>query len=902
MRLLHLSMTGIGPFRRRQPTVDFASLARSGLFLIEGPTGAGKSTIIDAIVFALYGTVAGEDSSKARIRSDLCQPDEPSEVILEFEIGGVPHRITRSPAYLRPKARGTGTTTEKARQLLEILDGSVPPMKDAVEIGSYITERLGLSAAHFRQLVVLPQGEFDALLRASPKERFDVLGSLIDDGFLAKVQQDLRERADTAIVEREAAAREADTLLEHLRERVREYDEHILPADDVMIDAAEITRLQDDLSVRVTTTRDDVTAREAEAVVARSTAALATQALSMAREAAQARDQLAVARRAVREFEPTWADSTAEELRGAAAELSAHRTRLEPWVAWEAGEDERLAEERRLAEAVAAAAAHVQTIREQGTTLPARRADADEAVATATLAAAGLDSAQAEVTRIESLVAAAAELQTARNTLAEARADESRAAAALEERRKALHGARTAAGQALRTQLDQRAAHLARQLAQGQPCPVCGATEHPHPADASHGDVVTDDDVAELEAKVAELDQAEQLAAAAHVAAQEKVQIATGDVAGPEARLGSIDPATLPEQHRGAREHCEAIARSAATLASAQQARSALAKEESELAERLEGAVAAESAALVQQRAAGDRVAAERAALRDQVGSDTTASALLAKLSDQAQAVERLLAALQRTAATEVVRDVTAAQADDQQAQARLTEVEAALARAQTAYTRASETAGATTALVQRWHDAQSTAANVLARTAPVIELGDLVSARTTANVRRTTLQAYAVQRRFESVLEAASIHLERMSSGHYVFALETEASRGQAGLGIAVRDLWSGRDRDPATLSGGETFYASLSLALGLADVVREENGGVDLHTLFVDEGFGSLDQGALELVLDQLDALRARGRVVGVISHVTEMKEWVHDRLEVVPISPTEGSRIVPSDTPVA
>jgi exonuclease SbcC len=902
MRLLHLSMTGIGPFRHRQPTVDFASLARSGLFLIEGPTGAGKSTIIDAIVFALYGTVAGEDSSKARIRSDLCQPDEPSEVILEFEIGGVPHRITRSPAYLRPKARGTGTTTEKARQLLEILDGSVPPMKDAVEIGSYITERLGLSAAHFRQLVVLPQGEFDALLRASPKERFDVLGSLIDDGFLAKVQQDLRERADTAIVEREAAAREADTLLEHLRERVREYDEHILPADDVMIDAAEITRLQDDLSVRVTTTRDDVTAREAEAVVARSTAALATQALSMAREAAQARDQLAVARRAVREFEPTWADSTAEELRGAAAELSAHRTRLEPWVAWEAGEDERLAEERRLAEAVAAAAAHVQTIREQGTTLPARRADADEAVATATLAAAGLDSAQAEVTRIESLVAAAAELQTARNTLAEARADESRAAAALEERRKALHVARTAAGQALRTQLDQRAAHLARQLAQGQPCPVCGATEHPHPADASHGDVVTDDDVAELEAKVAELDQAEQLAAAAHVAAQEKVQIATGDVAGPEARLGSIDPATLPEQHRGAREHCEAIARSAATLASAQQARSALAKEESELAERLEGAVAAESAALVQQRAAGDRVAAERAALRDQVGSDTTASALLAKLSDQAQAVERLLAALQRTAATEVARDVTAAQADDQQAQARLTEVEAALARAQTAYTRASETAGATTALVQRWHDAQSTAANVLARTAPVIELGDLVSARTTANVRRTTLQAYAVQRRFESVLEAASIHLERMSSGHYVFALETEASRGQAGLGIAVRDLWSGRDRDPATLSGGETFYASLSLALGLADVVREENGGVDLHTLFVDEGFGSLDQGALELVLDQLDALRARGRVVGVISHVTEMKEWVHDRLEVVPISPTEGSRIVPSDTPVA
>jgi len=183
-----------------------------------------------------------------------------------------------------------------------------------------------------------------------------------------------------------------------------------------------------------------------------------------------------------------------------------------------------------------------------------------------------------------------------------------------------------------------------------------------------------------------------------------------------------------------------------------------------------------------------------------------------------------------------------------------------------------------------------------MAATGAAIRLGDLVSARSNANIRKLTLQAYAVQQRFTAILAAASRHLEHMSSGKYSFALDEEASGGKhAGLGIDILDSWTGQLRDPSTLSGGETFYTSLSLALGLADIVREESGGVTLETLFVDEGFGSLDAETLTVVLDQLDALRARGRTVGVISHVAEMKEWVHDRIEVLPgAKPGEGSRI--------
>ena len=133
-------------------------------------------------------------------------------------------------------------------------------------------------------------------------------------------------------------------------------------------------------------------------------------------------------------------------------------------------------------------------------------------------------------------------------------------------------------------------------------------------------------------------------------------------------------------------------------------------------------------------------------------------------------------------------------------------------------------------------------------------------------------------------MLAAASIHLDRMSAGKFTFELSEEtASAGQSGLGIAVHDTWTGHRQDPKSLSGGETFYASLSLALGLADVVRDEAGGSALETLFVDEGFGSLDQDTLYQVLDQLDHLRAGGRAVGVVSHVTEMKESIPDRIEV-------------------
>ncbi|MFA7324262.1 MAG: AAA family ATPase, partial [Candidatus Nanopelagicales bacterium] len=200
MRIHRLEFTGIGPFRDRQE-IDFDRLTASGVFLIDGPTGAGKTTIIDAIVFALYGDVSGREADDSRLRSAYALPTEPSEVICEFSVGDRRQWVRRTPRYMRPKVKGNGLTAEPATQLLREFDreGSLRvELTHASEIGAHISSLLGMSAQQFRQLVVLPQGEFAELLRMKPAERFTALGPLLGDEFYRALQDEIELRGAAA--------------------------------------------------------------------------------------------------------------------------------------------------------------------------------------------------------------------------------------------------------------------------------------------------------------------------------------------------------------------------------------------------------------------------------------------------------------------------------------------------------------------------------------------------------------------------------------------------------------------------------------------------------------------------------------------------------------------------------
>ncbi|HWU08755.1 MAG TPA: SbcC/MukB-like Walker B domain-containing protein, partial [Streptomyces sp.] len=175
-----------------------------------------------------------------------------------------------------------------------------------------------------------------------------------------------------------------------------------------------------------------------------------------------------------------------------------------------------------------------------------------------------------------------------------------------------------------------------------------------------------------------------------------------------------------------------------------------------------------------------------------------------------------------------------------------------------------------------------------------VARLAGLTAGTSADNERKMRLEAYVLAARLEQVAAAATARLRRMSSGRYTLVHSDERSGGRrAGLGLHVVDSWTGRERDTATLSGGETFSASLALALGLADVVTDEAGGVRLDTLFIDEGFGSLDDQTLDEVLDVLDSLRERDRSVGIVSHVADLRRRIPVQLEVV--KERHGSAVV-------
>ncbi len=1008
MQLRTLTLQAIGPFVGRH-TIDFAELGAGGLFLLEGPTGAGKSTVIDAVVFALYGKVASEQASEERLRSSAAGPDTESFVDLVFEVPSGVFRVRRTPQFERTKRRGEGTTTQNSTVRVwrglpqDTPAGATPDELDAYgepltnrpdEAGAAIQRAIGLDRGQFVQTVVLPQGEFAAFLRAKPEDRRVLLqrifGTQVYDQLTARLV-DLRKAAHAgveaargalgeALSHFAGAARLADDELAALRGDV---DAACVGAGDVAVGVgsavaahtaglaeaavavAERARLADEARARARSVLDEATvlagllarrdALRAEQVWLEARSAEATERraqLVRAREAAPLRPLIAGATAAaaaldaaVKTLEATL-DGAPDGLVpvGAApdAALRAHVERagreaaatakaLGRLVAIEAGLPDR---ERDVAEAQAA----VEELRVQLATLdawlagrPAQRTALDAELAEARGRAARLAEHRAAVSTEKALLAVHDELAAARARLAQDEAARQEASGATARAVAALDDLRRVRAAGL-------AGELAADLAPGSPCPVCGATEHPAPARLAEGHVsAADVEAAEVERSAAE--RAERTAAQRADQAAGRVE-ALGAQAGEaarevvEARLAAADAAVVACEGAAAREQAlaaqiegfEAATRarteerstSATRLAGeesdVESARRGLAEATAEVAAARDGhaSVAAREAALAAQAQAADELlvalvererAARDLATRTAERDEGVAAAGFASPEDAAEALldAGALAALEDAVATfdadaariasglaeaavaalpeDLVVDLASVTEAEREARAAAEGASgAALVAAEAS--RAAEASGA--AVVERARAlAVSSATGV-----PVVRLANLASGGEDA--RGLTLGTFVLMRRFEDVVAAANHRLLAMSDGRYSLTRSDEREDGggrRTGLAMRVVDHLTDTPRDPRTLSGGETFYVSLCLALGLADVVTAEAGGIDLGTLFVDEGFGSLDPYVLDQVLAELGKLRAGGRVVGVVSHVESLKQAIADRIEVRP-----------------
>ncbi|MFE8013607.1 AAA family ATPase [Streptomyces antibioticus] len=983
MRLHRLDLTAFGPFGGSQ-RVDFDELSAAGLFLLHGPTGAGKTSVLDAVCYALYGSVPGarQNGQGLTLRSDHAAPGVRTEITLDLTVAGRRLEITRRPPHERPKKRGTGVTVDKAQTWLREYDPVGGVWKDLSrshqEIGEEITQLLGMSREQFCQVVLLPQGDFARFLRADAEARGRLLGRLFDTRRFAEVEKRLVERRRAA----EARVREGDAALLADAHRMQQAagDTMELPElapgepglADAVLTAAALAR---------STARERLTVAECGRLAAASAQAATDRALDDVRELARLQGRFEEAKERARRLEERAGEHQAARTRlerGRKAEAVApaldlrdaadaeHRRAAENEARARTALPERFAEagaaglaaaarraaeelgglesarrgERRLAEltderarldrqeradddVLAEAESWLADWDTTRTALRERIESAQEAAARAERLAVGIEPAQRRLraARLRDRLTGEAETARARVRAAEQRALDARAHwLELKEQR-----------------LDGIAAELAAHLSDGAPCAVCGATEHPAPARKDAGHI---DREAEDRALAAQQDAAE-----THGGELRRLADVERELAAAVAEAGDTPAETLAaEAGELEREHDEARREAGALHSAREELRAAEQEHERRTAAQRDAAVRA--ASRIGQR---ERLDGERAALEEELaqarGAAHSVSAraeqlerqvrLLTAAADGARAAEESAARLKDadgrldeaafragfdtpraaadallddTAHRELQRRLDAWQSEEAAVRAVLAEPDtvAAAQRPPADLATAERTAAEAAERLRRASSAQDAAARRCAeldllsaraadgvrRLAPlrdeydrVARLAGLTAGTSADNERKMRLEAYVLAARLEQVAAAATARLQRMSSGRYTLVhSDDRAGRGRSGLGLHVVDAWTGRERDTATLSGGETFFASLALALGLADVVTDEAGGVRLDTLFIDEGFGSLDEQTLDEVLDVLDSLRERDRSVGIVSHVADLRRRVHAQLEIV------------------
>jgi exonuclease SbcC len=1036
MRLHRLALTAFGPFGGTH-TVDFDTLSSAGLFLLHGPTGAGKTSVLDAVCFALYGGVPGaRQQPGGSLRSDHAEPHILTKVVLDLTVAGRRLEITRAPEQLRPKARGSGLTRERAHCELRAWDrhtGAWQALsRSHQEIGEEIGQALGMSRDQFCQVVLLPQGEFARFLRAGAEDRAKLLGRLFDTGRFAAVEEELARMRKDAQRDVAEGDEELLALAHRMRQAVGDAPElgegPTAESAEARGDSA-LPAQRNGTGRAVGSTRGAGTARGAgtgrggargkepgpvplapgdpglaDAVLrwaaqARVHARERLTSLSLAAETAAQRhaaaaQELEQTRELAREQERfTRAQRRAVELEARAEERATLRRRLERARSAEAvapalglcasahHEHARAdAAERQARGALPAAlaqdpperlAAREREMRQELGALGAAREEEPRAAALdgelrrldeesrgdeELLREAGewlagwdeerhalqqrADAAQEAATRAERL---AGELRPARTRLDAARRRD-RLAGEVSGAEERLLRTREESATAHEHWLELRerrlrgiAAELAAGLKEGEPCAVCGAVEHPAPAreEAGHVDRAAEERALEDSQRAGE----RRDEAALHLAGlRESHAAAEAESGGESAAALASSVAALEAEHTAAhteavgthdarealaaaeREHDERLAQrqdAERRAASRTSSRDALLRERAALTERLERArgeapsVAARAAELERRvallseaaetahtaRGTAERLEQARARLADaarQAGFETPDEAEHAVLPEPGrrelrERLERWQA--EESAVHEELADpalVAAAErpaADAALAHARAQEAERRLREAHTAHHAAQERVEALDRLGRKAAERADGLTPLRTAYERVARLAGLAAGTSAENERRMRLESYVLAARLEQVAAAASARLAVMSGGRYtlVHSDERASGRGRSGLGLHVVDAWTGGERDTSTLSGGETFFSSLALALGLADVVTEEAGGTRLETLFIDEGFGSLDEQTLDEVLDVLDSLRERDRCVGIVSHVADLRQRIPAQLEV-------------------
>ena len=863
MKPIRLTLSAFGPYAG-ETTVDFSRFGEEGLFLIAGDTGAGKTTLFDAISFALYGEASGgkERRKSKSFRSDWADPRTETYVELTFRHRDKTWRVRRNPEYPRLMKRRDEMTTQSADATLTSVDtGEV--IDGLREVNTKIQEMLGLTQDQFTRTVMIAQGDFLKILNASSDERKALFQKLFNTSVYADLQKRLQEMNS-------ACNREREELEQRVRIAAGKIDPE--PEDPEREQIAEF-KAEPQYAGLLAECLERLLGREKEAGE------------RVRREKKNAEEEIG---RLNAETERARADNAdfdaLEKARADRERLSASQSDMDALAAEldEARKAQELSPEKALLDKnrddlqkqEKTAARAEEALKKAEAMLPdaerkKREADSHAGEADALLAAAKQLSDCAPVLR---------DLDSRRKKLA-------RQQKSLQALLSASSGADAAYTAAKEGYFRSQAGLMARDLKEGQPCPVCGATSHPHPAEWTAASVTREELEAAEERRSkaqAELNEADKaltaLRAEAEAGQKRLAEMGIGENETP----GSLEK-QIQEKQNQAKLYREAIKKAGDDLQGLQ-----IAMEKNRTAAEQGRAHAEELRRDSESRQRSFRehltkvgFADERAyqlairlpaAMRDAEGRLKEFGERKKSLDDQIASLQEKLSGKVRTDMAGLEERLTA----QQNRKAAAEKAEGALnkkcALHEDALREIREALGRQKRREEHW--------------AVVRDLYNCCAGISGGAYRgKLTFEAYVQQYYFKQVVAAANKRLTVLTDGMFILRCKEEARDRvrQSGLDLDVLDRGTGQWRDVSTLSGGESFLASLALALGLSDVVQAQSGAIRMDAMFIDEGFGTLDDNALRNSLQVLSDLADGNRLIGIISHVHDLEERIEKQIVV-------------------
>lgn len=928
MRPLKLKLSAFGPYKG-VTEIDMEKLGERGLYLITGDTGAGKTTIFDAITFALFGEASGENRTAGMLRSKYAEPETPTEVEMCFRYRGQDYTVKRNPEYERPAKRGGGTTIQKADAELWLPDGAV--LTKPREVDRKILEILGVNHQQFSQIAMIAQGDFLKLLLADTKERQEIFRKLFETEHYKALQMQILSDAKRLFVEKEDARK----AIEHYVQSTTA--DPLSPLSLELAQAHKGAMLTADvLSLLERIIADDEMRRE--------------QLETEINEASAALEKISGHLTAIGAYQKLQSDRsrTKVQLEEAEPKLDVLQKHYE---AEQAREPERKELERR----ITVLTEMLPQYAELGTLLQAqatREKELEKLISEQAQRTAkqtkGQQQLEATKRELQTLGSVEAELAT-KQAAQEANARKQSELRSLQENYEALRRKQRAlktAQEDLKTAMTrfeeadasykernraflcEQAGILARDLKPGDTCPVCGhaITEESHlailseaaptEADVQKAQKISEQLRMEMEEKsrTAMGRKGEYEASAQHVLQQCAALLGDVKLQNPDAPTGTVmvTAAALNEGYQRMRAACADAQAAAGALEAAvkelmlQAKRKASFEEQipaaeqklEELNEQIRQAEAREIELQAAQKAAHDEIEKQQAKLpfptereaRAEIsrldGLRTRADAALAQAEQALRAEEKTLAELRGSLQqlSEQVKTAEGAQYDagtERAEQTRLSglrqqrraEADGVIARIET-----------NKAQLTRIKEGAAELSEKERHYAWMSELSNTANG-TVAGSEKMTLETYIQTTYFDRILRRANTRLMIMSDAQYELVRRKSADniKSQSGLELDVLDHYNGTLRSVKTLSGGESFKASLSLALGLSDEISSSVGGIRLDTMFVDEGFGSLDEDSLHAAIQALAELTEGHRLVGIISHVGELKQQIDKQLVV-------------------